>query len=227
MFDSQGKSIATIHSIQCLQIQKILKVVPLYKYYMKMRSQTNKYIFIECDRFTLQTIVNMYVYKELPNNTINLLKCGVCKNDNKNDNDNHEFYGYNLMDEADLGTGSTFFNKLLNTIELDKKININSENMRYKAICNFLLQVVFIIGHLQSSSLEFCHGDYKPDNVFVKTSDPTILKNFKFTVFGRDIYVKNMGFAVLIADFDRSSISLNSNYTNLKYRLVSPMVYIY
>ena len=33
------------------------------------------------------------------------------------------------------------------------------------------IQVIFIIGHLQSTKLEFFHGDYKPENVFVKTSE--------------------------------------------------------
>ena len=46
---------------------------------------------------------------------------------------------------------------------------------------------------------------------------------FKFRVFGKTIKVKNLGFAVLIADFDRSSISLNNTLNtqnNKKYRII-------
>lgn len=223
-YSSQGFSGASIHSVKCNQINNILKVVPLSNYYMKLRLQTEKYMFIEFDNFTIQTLINTYIYKELPNNTVNIVNSGSCK---KNNNGKYSGYsGYNLMEEADLGSGKQFFNKLLDGKldgYLNDEFNINSEDMRYKAVVNFLLQVVLIIGHLQSSSLEFFHGDFKPENVFVKRSNPNTLKKFKFNVFGKDIYVKNMGFSVLIADFDKSSISINSDYNDKKYRLIPPI----
>ena len=95
------------------------------------------------------------------------------------------------------------------------------------AVINFLLQSILIIGHLQSSSLEFFHGDYKPDNVFVTKCTPTQTRYFKFNIFGKEMKVKNMGFAVLIADFDKSSITIKSEINNLsnnKYRLIPPIV---
>ena len=49
--------------------------------------------------------------------------------------------------------------------------------MRYRAVACFLLQVVLIIGHLQTS-LNFYHGDYKLENIFVKRSNPQKVKTF-------------------------------------------------
>jgi hypothetical protein len=221
-YSSQGFSGASIHSIRCNQMKNILKVVPLSTYYMKLRTQTKKYMFIEFDGFTIQTLINTYIHNELPNNTVNIVNSGACIQDKQNKQD--KINGYNLMEEADLGSGMQFIENLIDG-NLDNKLNINSEDIRYKTIVNFLLQVVLIIGHLQSSSLEFFHGDLKPENLFVKTINYGTIKKFKFNVFGKTIYVKNMGFSVLIADFDRSSISLNSNYIDKKYRIIPPILF--
>ena len=92
---------------------------------------------------------------------------------------------------------------------------------------NFLLQTICIIGHLQSSSLEFFHGDYKPDNVFVKRLDTSKYEYYHFNISGIPIKIRNMGFAVLIADFDRSAITLKSFSVNnkKKYRIISPILF--
>lgn len=84
---------------------------------------------------------------------------------------------------------------------------------------------------MQSSSLEFFHGDYKPNNVFVKTISRDTLTQFKYKINGTEIKLKNLGFAVVIADFDRSSISLENIQqhetptSNTKYRLVCPILF--
>ena len=219
---SQGKSGAKIHSISCKQKQEILKTVRLKNYYINMRAETNKYMFIEMDGFAIQTIINTYVHRELPNNTVNIINSGVCIKKNKVTD---EKQGYNLMEEANLGSGRQFFLKLLDKF-YDDEFNINSdEDKRYVAIVNFLLQVVLIIGHLQSSPLEFFHGDYKPENVFVTRSDKTTISRFVFKVFGKEIKVKNLGFAVLIADFDRSAITLEDEFNPKKYRIISPILF--
>ena len=226
-YSSQGKSGASIHSIQCItdksvdseKEKQILKVVPLSNYYIKLRQETKKYIFLELDGFTIQTLINTYVYRELPMNTVNIVHSGVC-----NKSTFGKYYGYNLMAEADLGSGRIFVNDLLGG-KYDKDFNIKNSDDRYKAIVNFLLQCILIIGHLQSSSLEFFHGDYKPDNVFVKKVPYEETKNYKFNVFGHNVKVKNMGFAVLIADFDRSSISLSGDRYKKKYRIISPILF--
>ena len=90
---------------------------------------------------------------------------------------------------------------------------------------NFLLQSICILGHLQSSSLEFFHGDYKPNNVFVKRLEISKTDYYNFNIVGIPIKIRNMGFAVLIADFDRSSITLksSSDKINKKYRIISPI----
>ena len=252
-YGSQGKSGASIHSIKCTTdniikqkpknkkltktvssnvSNNVLKAVPLSNYYIKMRTETKNYIFIEMDGFTIQTLINTYVYRHLPNNTVNIINSGTCKPKSKDTymskKTSKNYYGYNLMDEADLGSGRQFLIKLLNggiDDEFTNEFNITDEDIRYKAVTNFLLQTVLIIGHLQSCSLEFFHGDYKPENVFVKRCDKSSINQFTFNVFGKEIKVKNMGFAVIIADFDRSAITINNEYSNKPYRIISPIMF--
>ncbi len=218
-----------INSIECNGVKDILKVMPLGDYYIKKRDETKKYIFLEMDFFTIQTIINTYVYKELPWNTVAINNSGVCKKA-KTKFLGKNYLGYNLMEEANMGSGKDFSNNLLNG-DLDKEFNIDGDtafgrDTRYKIFVNFLLQSVCIIGHLQSSSLEFYHGDYKPDNVFIKRLNPREHSHFHFKIEGRDIKIPNLGFAVLIADFDRSSISLKSPLDDIKkkYRIIPPIV---
>jgi len=237
-YSSQGKSGASIHSIMCevenTQVKSnenrgtieknVLKVLPLSNYYIKLREETKKYIFLELDRFTLETLINKYVNNELPMNTVKINHSGIC---NKTDGLAKYFgkhYGYNLMEEADLGSGRIFLNNILDR-KFDKDFNIFNSDDRYKVVVNFLLQCILIIGHLHSSSLEFFHGDYKPDNVFVKRMllNENTPKYFDFNIFGKKIKVKNMGFAVLIADFDKSSISLQGDRYKKQYRIISPI----
>ena len=221
-YSSQGKSGAAIYSIKCQKENNILKTILMSNYYMKMRTETKNYVFIEFDGFSIQTLINTYLYRELPNNTVKIYNSGVCKNiKNKISTQMH---GYNLMEEADLGSGKDFLIKLMASI-YDEDFNINDEDMRYIAITNFLLQVVLIIGHLQSSSLEFFHGDFKPENVFVKRINKKTVSHYIFKVFGKEIKVKNMGFAVLIADFDKSSITIKDDFNNKKYRIISPILF--
>ena len=232
-YSSQGMSGASIHSILCKfnksENKHILKVMPIDTYYIKLRVETKNYIFIELDDFSIQTLINTYVYNELPNNSVNIVKSGICtKKSLVKKSLNKKYFGYNLMTEANLGDGEKFINNIIdgtydNIFKID---NEDNESLRYKLVSNFLLQSILIIGHLQSSYLEFCHNDYKPMNVFVTHCDPKKLSYFKFRVFGKTIKVKNLGFAVLIADFDRSSISLNKtinnkkNQNNKKFRII-------
>lgn len=229
-YSSQGKSGASINSIECNGVKDILKIVPLGNYYIKKRDETKKYIFLEMDRFTIQTIINTYVYRELPLNTVAINNSGVCSKEKKQFLGKN-YLGYNLMDEADMGSGEDFINKLLQG-KLDEEFNIQGDtafgrDTRYKMFVNFLLQSICILGHLQSSSLEFFHGDYKPDNVFVKRLTTSETKYYHFNVFGTPIKIPNLGFAVLIADFDRSSITLQSSNDKIKkkYRIISPVLF--
>ena len=237
-YSSQGKSGASIHSIMCKIETKhnnttyanqnnyekqILKVVPLNNYYIKLRTETKNYMFVELDGFTIQTLINTYVYNELPLNTVNIVNSGIC---NKTKSSKYKYQGYNLMAEANLGSGRDFLTNIING-KLDSDLDIKNDKQRYITFINGLLQIILIIGHLQSSSLEFFHGDYKPENVFVTKCSLTKTKYFKYNVFGKSIKVKNLGFAILIADFDRSSMTLNSYYKNTdkKYRLISPILF--
>jgi hypothetical protein len=228
-YSSQGKSGASINSIECNGVRDILKVVPLSNYYIKKRDETKKYIFLEMDGFTIQTIINTYVYRELPLNTVAINNSGVCTKEKKKFLGKN-YLGYNLMDEADMGSGEDFISKLLRG-NLDEEFAIlqgsSGRHTRYKMFVNFLLQVICIIGHLQSSSLEFFHGDFKPDNVFVKRLDKNKTDYYNFNISDIPIKIPNMGFAVLIADFDRSSITLKSASAKItkKYRIISPILF--
>lgn len=228
-YSSQGKSGASINSIECNGVKDILKVVPLANYYIKKRDETKKYIFIEMDGFTIQTIINTYVFHELPLNTVAINNSGVCIKKKKLFFGNN-YMGYNLIDEADMGSGEDFINKLLRG-DLDEEFAISQSpsgrDTIYKMFVNFLLQTICIIGHLQSSSLEFFHGDYKPDNVFVKRLETIKHEYYHFNISGIPIKIRNMGFAVLIADFDRSAITLKSFNDNnkKKYRIISPILF--
>ena len=229
VYSKQGKSGASINSIECNGVKDILKVVPLGNYYIKKRDETKKYIFLEMDGFTIQTIINTYVYRELPFNTVAINNSGVCIKEKKQFLGKN-YMGYNLMDEADMGSGEDFINKLLRG-DLDEEFGIQDNtygrDTRYKIFVNFLLQSICILGHLQSSSLEFFHGDYKPDNVFVKRLETSKTDYYNFNIVGIPIKIRNMGFAVLIADFDRSSITLKSSgdKINKKYRIISPILF--
>jgi len=231
-YGSQGKSGAVIHSIKCKNNTNILKVNKTSNYYMKMRDITNNYMLCEFDRNTLQTVINTYVYNELPNNSVELINSGICRKrqlkENKNNNSKGKFigdyYSYNLMYEADLGDGEQFITKLIddkynNILPNVSNGSLTDEDYKYQLIMSFFLQVICIIGHLQSSYLDFFHGDFKPDNVFVKLCNTKKTKYFYFTIYGKKMKVKNMGFAVLIADFDLASITINKINNNKKLSL--------
>lgn len=240
-YSSQGRSGASINSIECNGVKNILKVVPLSNYYIKKRDETKKYIFLEMDGFTLQTIINTFVYRELPLNTVSINNSGTCIKEKMKILGiglGKSYMGYNLMEEANLGSGKDFIKKLIKG-DLDDEFSIPEgaygRDIRYKMVVNFLLQAVCIIGHLQASSLEFFHGDYKPDNVFVKRLETSETDYYHFNLSGISdvrpgqipIKIRNMGFAVLIADFDISSITLKSTSDKIKkkYRLISPIKY--
>jgi len=225
-YTSQGRSGASIHSLQCNNVTTILKVVKLENYYLKLRTQTNNYNFIECDNFTLQTLINLYIYNELPNNTIKIINYGICQKQNDKDKAYGSYYGYNLMNEADLGDGYTFIINLING-KYDEEFKIINEEIRYMFVINYLLQSTLIIGHLQSSLIELFHGDYKPNNVFIKKTSTKQTRYFNFTFFGKKMKIKNLGFSVLIADFDKSSITINTEINSLsnnKHRLIPPII---
>jgi len=242
-YSSQGKSGSVIHSIKCNQHNNVLKVNKISNYYMKLRDTTPNYIFCEFDRNTLQTVINTYVYNELPYNSVELINSGICRrkekkrtkyngkhNGNHNDTFVGDYYSYNLMSEADLGDGEKFLTKLIDD-KYNELFSISNEEYKYKLVMSFFLQTICIIGHLQSSYLDFFHGDFKPDNVFVKVCDPKKRKNFHFTIYDQKIKIQNLGFAVLIADFDLSSITINhknntntnTTNTNKKIRLLPPI----
>jgi hypothetical protein len=103
-----------------------------------------------------------------------------------------------------------------------KNLDIDTKDRQYLVIINFLLQCVLILGHLQNGIYEFSHGEYFAENLYIKPVDKKITPFFEYNISGHKIRVKNLGFAVLIANFTKSSITITSNIFENKYRLVSP-----
>ena len=218
----QGKSGATLYHITCnennVQNPRILKVIPTVNYFVQLTQKTNKYLYLEMSRNILQILISKYVENELPLNTLKTLYSGKCKSQL------NQKYIYQLMDEASYGSGTQFLNSILDR-KYDDELDITDEDYRYRIIVAFLLQCVFIIGQLQLSPLEFFHGDYKTDNVFVKPYDRKIHKHIIFNINGKDIKVRNMGFIVMVGDFDRASITIHSEVLDKNYRLFSPLAF--
>jgi hypothetical protein len=145
-FSSQGFSGAEIHSIKCdinsfsddifdKNIKKkqsqfnnlILKTIKQDDYYLQHKYTSNKYYFIEVDRFSIQVLINKYVNLHLPNNTIYQYNNGFCT-----DNDKKSIVGYNLMEIADLGSADKFVKNIIKGINLKLKYNkkLNVKNCR-------------------------------------------------------------------------------------------------
>jgi hypothetical protein len=190
---------------------------------------------LEIDRFTIQLLINKYTNELLPNNTIKIYNYGLCKL-------NKQIVGYNLVETANLGSGLSFINKLLDgKLKIPNiKLNIKKPEIQFKVFMNFMLQAILALGHLQQSTLELFHGDLKLENYLVKIQSPTETPYFTFKINNQIIKVKNIGFAVLITDFDLSSITLqqtnlestkskytnhNIKNTNKQFRLIPPILF--
>jgi hypothetical protein len=229
-FSKQGLSGAEIHSIMCningLQDKNILKVTKLSNYYIKYRLDTKKYHFIEVDKFTQQTLINQYVNEILPLNSISLINSGYCLSDPSllNKLIGSKIYGYVLSDIADLGDGLLFLKKIIKGNIKFSNYDSKDDNSKYKLFVNFMLQALLSIEHLHQSKYKIFHGDLKLSNFLVKTSNINEIKYFDFKINGKTLRVKNLGFAVLIIDFDTSSITLKSN-NDKDYRIV-PTVFM-
>jgi len=119
---------------------------------------------------------------------------------------------YNLVGYPDLTKARKYFDTLLNDDQYD-------DNMRYKLITNFLLQVVLIHGTLQTT-MEFFHGNYTIDNMHVKQLDEKTHPFLEYNIYGKTVKIKNVGFVIIINEFEYSSFSLKSLDSNVKYRFL-------
>lgn len=230
-FSKQGFSGAEIHSIMCKlnnsEDKNILKVIQLSDYYIKYRLDTKKYHFIEVDKFTQQILVNKYVNEILPLNSIKLINSGYCSNESLslwNKLVGSKIYGYALSDIADLGNGLVFLKNIIKGNIKFNNYDSKDDNNKYKLFINFMLQALLSIEHLHQSRYRIFHGDLKPSNFLVKTCNIDEIKYFEYKINGKKLKVKNLGFAVLLIDFDTSSITLKSN-SDKDYRIV-PTVFM-
>ena len=223
-YEKQGLSGAEIHQIKCNILNQqnkpvILKTVEQSNYYIKHSHTSKKYYFLEADRFTQQVLINNYCNKYLPDNTVKYYESGICIKDDVK-------MGYILMELADCGSGEVFLKDIFaNKMKFtNSKLQIDNPEHKYKIIVNFFLQVILTLGHLQQSPIALFHGDLKLENYFVKSCDVTNKPFFTFKINGRTIRIRNIGFAVLITDFDLSSISLRTGKPNEKdFRITPPL----
>jgi serine/threonine protein kinase len=169
---------------------------------------------LETEEYTLEMVIHRYMQNSLPLNVARLLQAGICNSK-----------GYLLLEYATMGSAREFINGLING-NYDDEFRINDEDKRYQVFINFLLQVIFTLGHLQTSELEFFHGDCKPENFLVNRLDTYKYPMFTYIINSRKIEIANLGFVVQIADFNKSSISLHSSSISKKnIRIVGEIKY--
>jgi hypothetical protein len=244
----------TVNFFDGTQINK-LSITKLSSRYIKLKGQILNNYNIELDTPTFTIIVNNYIKTELPFNALEIRDNGICSKKGFSGGD----YIYNLLEDQVMISGKTFINGVINhffdrdsdiripesqsgskdsrdinisrfTKFLIESLDIDSEDKRYLIITNFLLQCVLVLGHLQTGTLLFHHGDYCLDNILVARLDMTTVKYFDYIINGRNIKVKNMGFKVMPAKLELSRISLISLNTNtphkiMKYRIKCPKSY--
>ena len=180
-----------------------------FKPFIKFRFQTENYYFLEIDHFTITTLIHRYINQYLPHNTLILRTTGICKKSSLIGN-NH--MAYNLMGFPEMIDASEYFDTLLNDEQYD-------DNTRYKLITNFLLQVILIHGTLQTI-MEFFHGNYTIDNMHVKKLDTQLHPFLDYNIYGKPVKIKNLGFVIIINNFEYSSFSLKSLDSKVKYRFL-------
>lgn len=192
----------------------ILKLIPNTENYIIKRKETHKNIYLEMNEFILEMIIHRYLQNSLPLNVARLLQSGVCNSS-----------GYHLLEYAVIGNARTFITNLMRGT-YDNEFEINDEDKRYQVFINCLLQVIFTLGHLQTSELAFFHGDCKPENFLVTRLDTSKYPVFIYIINARKIEIRNLGFVIQIANFSGSSISLHSSSISRKYlRCVSELKY--
>jgi hypothetical protein len=129
-----------------------------------------------------------------------------------------------------------FLDKLIQG-KLDDILHLENSDDRYKAVVNFLLQCIMALGHLNTSEFEFTHGNYLASNIKIRLSrhendigskikTQTKLNHKRWLTFkidGKTVKLRDMGFQVLISNFENASISLSSERYNKQYKLIKPL----
>lgn len=139
---------------------------------LRKQDGNHSMICIEQDPFQNQTMINFILSEILNDGYVKQLDAYYCK-------DSNNYYGYNIMEIANLGDIQSLF-------ELRSRVNIEIDD---KFIEDMIRQVLKPLSILKDPKYGFCHNDLKIRNIFVKGT----LKN--------PIY--------LLADFDKSSIFWN------------------
>lgn len=228
-----------------LDISKVSPYIKLKSSRNTKDPEMNKYYFIECDSLTHELIMNSYFREELPFNTVNIRNSGICHKGLSNWGYKLKTFNQISGKQFLEGVMNYVINRpsslhpkdsqdsemhkhkkqlplrehLESRLELDDllaSLNIITEDRRYLVIANMLLQIVLVLGHLQTSPLDFYHGNYILENILITKLDKSETKYFDFTVNNRHIKVKNLGFAARIGmGCDYSSIAIESaRYSN-------------
>jgi hypothetical protein len=173
------------------------------------------------------------MYNYLPSNVVKVLSFEKVFT-NKNN--------YVLLEDSDYQNGKIFLDNLIQG-KLDKILHLTNSDDRYKAVINFLLQCILALGHLNTSAFEFTHGNYLASNIKIRLSKTELSKtelsskktNSKasskpnpkrwliFKIDGKTVKMRDMGFQVLISNFENASISLSSERYNKQYKLIKPL----
>ena len=208
----------------------LLKLYPQMapkQFVFNMYLQTQNYIYLETPRYLLDVIINSYMYNYLPSNVVKVLAFEhVFRNKNN----------YVLLEDSDYQNGKVFLDKLIQG-KLDDILHLENSDDRYKAVVNFLLQCIMALGHLNTSVFEFTHGNYLANNIKIRLSrhendigskiktqtKPNHKQWLTFKIDGKTVKLRDMGFQVLISNFENASISLSSERYNKQYKLIKPL----
>ena len=205
--------------------------------YMKIADITSHYKLIEFDKFTHTSIIQYYISRMLPYNTLNLWNFGMCnKNKNKKKNKKKTFknkMGYNLFAENTIPhldnefiPCRNFIKNLLNgeyddklIMKYDSRVSRVSrvskiDDSRYILLTNCLLQVICILGHLQTSNLEYNQELLTPECFHIKILENITFTKFNYSIAGKPINIINMGFAVYLTEFTNATITLHSKFAH-------------
>ena len=212
-----------------VNLLKLYSQITPKQFVFNMYLQTQNYIYLETPRYLLDVIINSYMYNYLPSNVVKVLAFEHVLS-NKNN--------YVLLEDSDYQNGKIFLDNLIKG-KLDDILHLENSDDRYKAVTNFLLQCIMVLGHLNTSEFEFTHGNYLSSNIKIrlsrnendmgsKTKTQTQTKSspkrwLTFKIDGKTVKLRDMGFQVLISNFENASISISSERYNKQYKLIKPL----
>jgi hypothetical protein len=132
------------------------------------------------------------------------------------DGDSAEQSSVLISEWANRGTLKDFMIKILtenykDTSKTVARINIHNNEI----IKNILFQVIYTLYCINQKYPNFRHNDLHLDNILVDDIPYEDETYFKYSILGRNFYVPNMGFRILLWDYDFANFN-HSDKLNLK-----------